>query len=63
MGSIVRSLDGFRAFGIEGKEGIRRLFGNDTTVMTLVFAQDPDVFAMKGTNPLITSSRASSSPA
>lgn len=63
MGFIVSSLDGFRAFGIEGKEGIRRLLGNDTTVMMLSLAQDSDVFAIKGTNPLITSSRASSSPA
>lgn len=63
MDFIVRSLDGFRAFGIKSKEGMRRLFGNDTTVIPLSLAQDSDGFAIEDTNPLIISSRASSSPA
>ena len=60
---IVRFLYGFRAFSVEGKEGIRRLFGNDTTVVPLGLAQNPDKWIIEGTNPLITSCRASSSPA
>ena len=32
VGFIVRFLDGFRAFSVKGEEGIRRFFGNDTTV-------------------------------
>lgn len=60
---VVRFLDGFRAFRVEGKKGIRRLFGNDTTVALLALAQDLHKSTIEGTNPLITSSRASSSPA
>lgn len=60
---VVRFLYGFRAFGVEGKEEIRRLFGNDTTVVPLGLAQNPDIRIIECTNPLITSCRASSSPA
>ena len=38
---IVRFLDGFRAFSVKGKEGIRGFFGNDTTVFTLAPSRDP----------------------
>lgn len=37
---VVRLLDGFRAFGIECKEGLRRLFGNNTTVVPLKNPRD-----------------------
>ena len=60
---VVRFLDGFRACGIECKEGFRRLFGNDTTVVLLALAQIQAVLRIEDTNPLSSSSRASSSPA
>ena len=63
LDSVVRFLDSFRTFGVEGKERIRRFFGNNTAVVLLGLAQDPDLYTTEGTNPLISSSRASSSPA
>ena len=38
---VVGFLDGFRAFSVKGEEGIRRFFGNDTTVFNLAPVQDP----------------------
>ena len=35
---LVRSLDSFRTLGVEGKEGIRRFFGNNTAGIILGLA-------------------------
>lgn len=49
---VIRFLDGFGAFGVESKKGIRRLFSNDTANFLLSPTRNPDIFEIWGYQPL-----------
>lgn len=63
VGFVVGLLNGGGAGGIKREEGIGGLLGDDTTVILLSLLETSSRGIIQGTDPLITSSRACSSPA